>query len=129
MVLLPAPMEGLKTQLDTLHWFGAKFLKPAKRSLVGTGKMMRTFHTIRAAKERQDYVAIQAILDGLLNSTPYMWSNRYGKHVQLVALCRYLLAENSFTKTRTYYDLLPLLHDETHELTREIVALIFGFRN
>ena len=120
-------MEGLNDRLDTLRWFGAKLLKPMKRSVTGTGAMMATFHTIRAAAEREDLITLQAAYDGMLaRGAPYMWTARYEKHIQLVALCRFLLAADPQEKTRAYYDLLALLHDESHELTREIVRLIFG---
>jgi len=120
-------MEGLNDRLDTLRWFGAKLLKPMKRSVTGTGTMMATFHTIRAAAERGDTLTLKAAYDGMrARGAPYMWTARYEKHVQLVALCRYLLAVIPQDKTRAYYDLLALLHDESHELTREIVRLLFG---
>lgn len=119
-------MEGLNDRLDTLRWFGAKLLKPMKRSLTGNGKMISIFHSIRAAREREDYVAIRDIYTSLRSSYPYYWSNRYEKHVQLVALCRFLLAEPLPEKTRACHALLALLHDNTHELTREILRLVFG---
>lgn len=120
-------MEGLNDRLDTLRWFGAKLLKPMKRSVTGTGAMMATFHTIKDAAKRKDLITLEAAYDGMrTKGAPYMWSPRYEKHVQLVALCRFLLAVTPQDKTRAYYDLLALLHDESHELTREIVRLLFG---
>lgn len=119
-------MDGLKDRLTTLHWFGAKLLKPVRRRLTGTGRMMATFQAIRAATQRGDLESVRAISTALQDSYPDLWSRQYTKHDQLVALCRLILAKDPTEKTYAYYALLPLLEDETHELTREIVLLLFG---
>lgn len=119
-------MDGLKDRLTTLHWFGAKLLKPVRRRFTGTGRMMAIFQAIRAATARGDLETVRAVLNSLQDSYPDLWSRQYTKHNQLVALCRLIVAPTPIEKTRTYYTLLPLLEDETHELTREIVTFLFG---
>jgi hypothetical protein len=108
-----------ETLIQKTHVTLSTALKPLKRALLGQGSMMRFFHLIREAALEGDVETLRRIHVLLLNTMPHFWQGRYEKQLQLILLCRFCLAHGR-QRDRVYHELVPLLHDYAHELTREI---------
>ena len=86
--------------------------------------MMTLFESIKAAQATGNKNEIRRVRALLCNTMPDFWSPRYSKYHQLILLCDYYLAITPRRRTVVYHELVPLLHDDAHELTGRIMELI-----
>jgi hypothetical protein len=109
--------------IETVHVKTATLLKPIK-CIFGRGRMIQIYEGILAATEMNDRVSVRAIWYKLLACEPPFWSPHYTKHMQLTLFCKYCLATDEKIKAVLYSELLWLLTDDAHELTRRMRAYL-----
>jgi hypothetical protein len=116
-------MQTAENLIRATHIKAVRTLKPLKRAILGEGSMIRAFYNIRYAYTVAGAAELRRIQRILVSTRPNFWSPRWEKYKQLILLCEVCLTTGA-ERTYAYHQLLPLLHDESHELTREITLFL-----